>query len=155
MLLLLLFFFFFLFLKHLFLNLQCCVGFCHKTMQISHNYVYPLPLVVSPLPSSHPSRPSQSARLGSPVPNSKFSPAVHLTPDMVYMLMLFTHLYHSLLPLCVHRPILYIFVSILMRVCGTFNCGLLTASEHFHSRVVQILAELIIRIKDLSNYKKF
>ena len=49
------------------------------------------------------------------------------------------------LPLCVHRSILYIFVSIpCVWGCGTFN------SQHqsiSHSRIVQILAELIIRSK--------
>ena len=45
--------------------LQCCINFC-RTMQISHNYIYELPLEPpSPLPS-HPSRSSQRHRLGSP-----------------------------------------------------------------------------------------
>ena len=42
---------------YLFLNwkktvLQCCVGFCHTTIQMSHNYIhiYHLPLELPPLP---------------------------------------------------------------------------------------------------------
>ena len=38
------------------ITLQCCVGFCHTTMEIRHNYVYPVP----PEPPS----PSHSTPLG-------------------------------------------------------------------------------------------
>ena len=39
--------------------------FCHTAMLISHNYTYITYLLsLSPLPSSHPSRSSQTARLG-------------------------------------------------------------------------------------------
>lgn len=88
-------------------------------------------------------------QIGLPVLHSKFSPAVHLTPDMVYMLMLF----YPFIPLspcpsvsqipfstfCLH-PLRMGFV-----VHSTVDC-----SQHqsiSHSRVVQILAELIIRSK--------
>ena len=43
-----------------------CVGFCHITTPISHNHTYiPFLLNLPPLPSSPPSRASQSTRLGS------------------------------------------------------------------------------------------
>ena len=47
--------------------LQCCVGLCHTTVWISHNYIhiYWAPLSLPPFPLSHPSRSSQSTRLGS------------------------------------------------------------------------------------------
>jgi len=47
-------------------KLQCCVGFCYTTMQISHNYRYFSSLLsLPPLNPSHPSRSSQSTRLDS------------------------------------------------------------------------------------------
>ena len=46
------FFFFNLFFWNRFF-LQCCVDFCHTTMQISHNYTY-IPIVPSLLTYSHP-----------------------------------------------------------------------------------------------------
>ena len=47
-------------------NFLCYVCFCHTIMRISHNYTYISSLLSQPpFPSSHPSRPSQSARLGS------------------------------------------------------------------------------------------
>ena len=64
------FFFFFCFLKNLSfkwrkITLQCRIGFCHTTMKISHNYTYITFLLSLPLfPTSHPSRSSQSTRLG-------------------------------------------------------------------------------------------
>ena len=46
--------------------LQCCVGFCHTTMQLTHNYTYTTSLLnLPPFPSPYPSRSSQSTRLGS------------------------------------------------------------------------------------------
>ena len=46
--------------------LQWCVGFCHVTTQISHNYTYITFLLSLPvLPPSYPSKSSQSAKLGS------------------------------------------------------------------------------------------
>ena len=46
--------------------LQCCVGFCHTTAWISHNYTHvPQLLHLPPLPPSHRSRSSQSIKLGS------------------------------------------------------------------------------------------
>ena len=45
--------------------LQCSVGFCHTGMHISHNYTYISSLHSIPLlPSSYPSRSSQSTRPG-------------------------------------------------------------------------------------------
>ena len=62
--------------------LQCCVGFCHTTADISHNYTYILSLLSHPpLHASHPSRSSQSTSLGS-LCNS-FSPAICFTRDSV------------------------------------------------------------------------
>ena len=49
----------------LFKFLQCCVGVCHTTMQIScYTYIPFLPSLL-PLPPSYPSRSSQSTRLGN------------------------------------------------------------------------------------------
>ena len=46
--------------------LQYYVGFCHRTMQISHNYAYITSLLsLPPVPPSHPSRSSQSTKLSS------------------------------------------------------------------------------------------
>ena len=46
--------------------LQCCVGFCHTTTWISHNYTDITSLLsLPPLLPSHPTRSSQSSRLGS------------------------------------------------------------------------------------------
>ena len=46
--------------------LQCCVGFCRSTMQISCNYTYITSLLnLPPVPWSCPSRSSQSTKLGS------------------------------------------------------------------------------------------
>ena len=43
------------------ITLQCCVGFCHTTMEIRHNYVYPVP----PEPPS-PSHPTPLGHYGVP-----------------------------------------------------------------------------------------
>ena len=57
--------FFYLLFKYYKNFLQCCVGFCHTTKQISRNYTYISSLLsFPPLPASHPSRSSQRARLG-------------------------------------------------------------------------------------------
>ena len=51
--------------------LQCCGALCHTSMLISHNYIYiyiylyPPTLLSLPPPAFHPSRSSQSSRLGS------------------------------------------------------------------------------------------
>ena len=63
--------------------LQCCVVFCHTTVQISHNYTYTL----LPPGASHSPRPSWH-QTGPPVPQSNLSPAAHLTPECAYRLML-------------------------------------------------------------------
>ena len=67
--------------------LQCCFGFCHTRMRISHNYTYipslqSLSLLPHPIPQV-----ITELRTGLPVLHSS-SPAIHLTPDSVYMLML-------------------------------------------------------------------
>ena len=56
-----------LFLNWRIIALQCCVGLCHTRVWISHNYIhiYCAPLSLPPFPPSHPSRSSQSNRLGS------------------------------------------------------------------------------------------
>ena len=59
--------------------LQCSVGFCHAPMQISHSYT----CIPSLQPSGHHRVPDWA-----PLLHSNFSPAIHLTPDSVYMLML-------------------------------------------------------------------
>ena len=46
--------------------LQCYVGFCYTTVQIRYKYTYiPSLLSLPPNSTSHPSRSSQSSRLGS------------------------------------------------------------------------------------------
>ena len=81
------FFFFYIF----YLNIEkeirnCCVGFCHVTVQISHSYAcIPFLCSLPPLPPAHPTRSSQSTRLDF---LCNFSPAIHLMSDSVYMLML-------------------------------------------------------------------
>ena len=66
--------------------LRCCVGFCHTTI-IIHNDIYNLFFFsLPPLPPSHPSRLSQSARLLYSV--CYMALAIHFTHDSVYMLIL-------------------------------------------------------------------
>ena len=46
-------------------RLQCCVGFCHTVIQVSHNYIYIISsLSLPPLPPFQPSRSAQITRLG-------------------------------------------------------------------------------------------
>ena len=76
--------------------LQYRVSFCCTMKLISCIYTYiPSLMSLPPLPPNHPSRSSQSdvspshARLGSPLLNIQhFSPAIYLTHDTVYILML-------------------------------------------------------------------
>ena len=70
-----------------FLSLQCCIGFFHATMWISHNHTYVPSLVgLPPLPPSHSSRSSQSAWLGSLCYIASHQPStLHM---IVYMLIL-------------------------------------------------------------------
>ena len=92
-------FFFTLFFNCRTIALQCCVGFCHTTMQISHNYTHITSLLsLPPLSSSHTSRSSQSARQGS---------LCYITTShqlsLLYMIVYkcqwyFLHLSHSFLP---------------------------------------------------------
>ena len=79
--------------------LQCCVGFCHTTMQISHNYTHITSLLsLPPLPSSHTSRSSQSAKLGS-LCYTTTSHQLSLLYMIVYICQCyFLHLSHSFLP---------------------------------------------------------
>ena len=67
--------------------LQCCIGFCHTTTQISHNYAYITSVLsLPPFLSPHPSRSSQrQAEL--PVLSSTFSPAIYFTHGSIYMSM--------------------------------------------------------------------
>ena len=78
--------------------LQCCVGFCHTTVQIRCDYTYiPSSPSLPPLPPSHPSGLSQSAMLGS-LCYSQLLTAIRLTPNSAYMLLLlspFIALSHS------------------------------------------------------------
>ena len=82
-----------LFLKNLLLNrrkiaLQYCVGFCHTTMQISHNYTHITSLLS--LPPCSPSHPSSSLQSPSSAPcvYTTFSPAIYFTHGSVFTLML-------------------------------------------------------------------
>ena len=60
--------------------LQCCVGFCHTTVQIIHNYTYNSFFPnLSPHPTFHPSMSSQCTRLGS-----LCYTAIHLTSNSAY-----------------------------------------------------------------------
>ena len=72
--------------------LQCCGGFCHISMQISHSYIYihththispPIWASLSPSLPSHPSL--QSARLGLPILYRSFMVAFYFTHGSTYM----------------------------------------------------------------------
>ena len=71
--------------------LQCCVGFCHRTTLISHNYTYiPSLLPLSPLVlislcviTEH--------QTGLPVLHSNFSPAIHL--NMIVCVYIYIYIY--------------------------------------------------------------
>ena len=75
--------------------LPCCVGFHHTAMHISHNYtciyaiIHAYIHVLPPSPPSPPLIPSlqmiTELQTGLPVLHSNFSPAIHLTPDCVYI----------------------------------------------------------------------
>ena len=62
--------------------LQCCIAFCHTTMQIDYNYIFPPSWASVP---SHPSKLSQSTRLGSL--HHKAAASSYLTRGSVYMSM--------------------------------------------------------------------
>ena len=104
------------------LFLQGCVGLCHTTW-ISHNSTYipsfsrlpPLPIPSLQVITEH--------QTGLPVPYTDFSPASHLTPDGVHMLVPFSIRLTLSFPHCVHRSILYIWVSIpsLLEFCLEFT----------------------------------
>ena len=68
--------------------LQCCVGFCHMTVQISHNYTY-IPSLLSLPPVPHPTPLGHHRVPGwAPALYCNFLPAICFTQDSVYMLML-------------------------------------------------------------------
>ena len=109
--------------------LQCCVGFSHTTPRISHNYIcIPSLPSLSPL-VSHPSRSSQSARLGSPcytATSHQLSILYLIVYVCVYIyiyiyIYIYTHIYTDAtfsicpilsLPHCAQKSVLYICVSI-------------------------------------------
>ena len=79
-------------LNYFFLNwriiaLECCVGFCHTTVWISHKYTYTSSLLVFP-PITHSIPPfyiTIDCWAGLPVLYSSFLPAFYFTHDGVYM----------------------------------------------------------------------
>ena len=87
--------------------LQCCVGFCHTTMQFSHNYTYIASLLSLPplLPSLWVITEHQA---GLPVLYSSFSPAVCLAHGNVGMLMLPSRFIPLSFPCCVLKSIVYL-----------------------------------------------
>ena len=94
-------------------RLQCCVGFCYTTMQISHNYTYISSfLSLPPLNPSHPSRSSQSTRLDS-LCDIATSHQLSILHDSVYMPLATSSIPPTLsFPRCVCRSVPYICVSI-------------------------------------------
>ena len=89
--------------------LQCCVCFCSTTTWISQNYTYIAPLLSQrPTPPGHHER----TRLGSPCyrATSHQLPISHTTAHTCWYYLL--HLSTLSLPHCVHKPVLYIYVSI-------------------------------------------
>ena len=103
---------------HLFFNwrkiaLQCCVGFCHTTMWVSHNYICSPSLLSLPLvPPPHPSRSSQRARLDS-LSYIATSHQLSLLHMRVYICQCYFFCSsHPLLPLPDPQVFLYICVSI-------------------------------------------
>ena len=87
-----------------FFFLQCCVGFCHTTVQIMHNDTHTLLSLAFPLPRSHPSRSSQSVRLGSLcyTETSHQLSVLHLIVCICWCC--FLHSSRSLPLHCVHSP---------------------------------------------------
>lgn len=124
--------FFFLFLEHLFLNLQCCVGFCHKTMQISHNYTYiPCLLVASPLPSSHPPGHHRVPDWAPCATQQVLTSSPSYTWHGVYVDAILPIYTHSPCPSVSTGPFSTFLSPSLAYEFVAFNCGLLTALEHF------------------------
>ena len=66
--------------------LQCCIGFCHTTVQISHNYIQ-IPSLLC-LPPLHPIPPLQvitEHQAGLLVLYSNFPLVIYFTHDSVYI----------------------------------------------------------------------
>ena len=92
--------------------LQSCVSFCCPAAWISHMYTYIRSLLnLSPRTPLHQVIPEHLAEL--PVPHSTFPPATRLTQDAFHMSVLLSpFIPPSPLPLCAHKSILYICISI-------------------------------------------
>jgi len=80
--------------------LQCCFGFCHTTTRISHTYIHTSSILSLPAFSpSHPSKSSQSTRLGS-LCYTAISPQLSTLHMIVYIYWCyFLHSSYSLSPL--------------------------------------------------------
>ena len=78
---------------------QCCVSFCHTTVEISHNYTFITSLLsLLPLPSSYLSGSSESTRLGSLCYTATYHLLSVLHMGVYICWWYFLHLYHSLPP---------------------------------------------------------
>ena len=90
--------------------LQCCVAFCHTTMWISLKYTYILSLLSLPFTPS--SNPSPSRASPSTAPCVIQVPTIYFTHGNVCISMLISQFVPpSSSPCCVHKSILYVFVS--------------------------------------------
>ena len=86
------------------ITLQCCVCFCCTTMQINHNYIY-----IYPLPLELPT--PKSSRLCS-LWYIKISKQLSILHMIVYIVNATFSIHPTLLPHCVYKSVLYIFISI-------------------------------------------
>ena len=141
------FFFFFFFFKFL----QCCVGFCHTTMQIRCNYPY-LPAFLSPLPCSHPIPPAHHRaphwapcaarqRLTSCPPHTQECTCVDATFSIHPTLSL---------PHCVHKPILCLHLHLLSFPVSKF---ISITFSRFHIYV--LIYYICFSLSDWLNYNRF
>lgn len=80
--------------------IQCSVGFFCSSLPVSHNYICIPSLFSLPNPQPHPSHPTghHRAQTGLSVLHCNLSPASHLTPSSVYMLILLCPCINSLPP---------------------------------------------------------